>query len=29
VDELRFGSSAEKHELSNPYEAKIRNMGNA
>jgi type I restriction enzyme M protein len=29
VDELRFGSSAEKHELSHLYEAKIRNMGNA
>ncbi|RYD16561.1 MAG: SAM-dependent DNA methyltransferase [Lysobacteraceae bacterium] len=29
VDELRFGSSVEKHELSHLYEAKIRNMGNA
>ena len=29
VDELRFGSSAEKHELSHLYEAKVRNMGNA
>lgn len=29
VDELRFGSQAEKHELSHLYEAKIRNMGNA
>ena len=29
VDELRFGSHAEKHELSHLYEAKIRNMGNA
>ena len=29
VDELRFGSSAEKHELSHLYEVKIRNMGNA
>ncbi|MGY1519315.1 N-6 DNA methylase [Luteimonas sp. A482] len=29
VEELRFGSSAEKHELSHLYEAKIRNMGNA
>ncbi|MDO5506095.1 MAG: N-6 DNA methylase [Pseudoxanthomonas suwonensis] len=29
VDELRFGTSAEKHELSHLYEAKIRNMGNA
>ena len=29
VDELRFRSSAEKHELSHLYEAKIRNMGNA
>ena len=29
VDELRFGISAEKHELSHLYEVKIRNMGNA
>jgi type I restriction enzyme M protein len=29
VDELRFGSQPEKHELSHLYEAKIRNMGNA
>ncbi|MEP6966207.1 MAG: type I restriction-modification system subunit M N-terminal domain-containing protein, partial [Polaromonas sp.] len=27
VDELRFGSQAEKHELSHLYEAKIKNMG--
>ncbi len=29
VDALKFGSQAEKHELSHLYEAKIRNMGNA
>jgi len=29
IDELRFRSQAEKHELSHLYEAKIRNMGNA
>ena len=29
VDELRFQSQTEKHELSHLYEAKIRNMGNA
>lgn len=29
IDELRFRSQAEKHELSELYEAKIRNMGNA
>jgi type I restriction enzyme M protein len=29
VDELRFRSQREKHELSHLYEAKIRNMGNA
>jgi len=29
VDELRFASQTEKHELSHLYEAKIRNMGNA
>jgi len=29
IDELRFGSQSEKHELSHLYEAKIRNMGNA
>ena len=29
IDELRFQSQAEKHELSHLYEAKIRNMGNA
>jgi type I restriction enzyme M protein len=29
MDELRFGSQAEKHELSHLYEAKIKNMGNA
>jgi type I restriction enzyme M protein len=29
VDELRFGSQIEKHELSHLYEAKIKNMGNA
>jgi type I restriction enzyme M protein len=29
IDELRFGSQKEKHELSHLYEAKVRNMGNA
>lgn len=29
VDELSFGSSRDRHELSHLYEAKIRNMGNA
>lgn len=29
MDELRFGSQDEKHELSSLYEDKIRNMGNA
>ena len=29
VDTLKFGSQAEKHELSMLYEAKIKNMGNA
>ncbi len=29
IDSLRFGSKAEKHELSELYEAKIKNMGNA
>jgi type I restriction enzyme M protein len=29
IDELRFGTHREKHELSHLYEAKIRNMGNA
>jgi type I restriction enzyme M protein len=29
VDELRFGSQTEKHELSHLYEAKIKSMGNA
>jgi type I restriction enzyme M protein len=29
IDELRFRSQAEKHELSFLYEAKIKNMGNA
>lgn len=29
VDELRFGSQVEKHELSHLYETKIKNMGNA
>ena len=29
VDELRFRSQKEKHELSHLYEAKIKNMGNA
>jgi len=29
IDALRFGSQAEKHELSELYEAKIKNMGNA
>jgi type I restriction enzyme M protein len=29
IDELRFRSQAEKHELSQLYEAKIRRMGNA
>ena len=29
IDQLRFGSSAEKHEMSHLYEAKIQNMGNA
>ena len=29
IDELRFRSQVEKHELSHLYEAKIRNMGNA
>lgn len=28
-DELRFGSAAEKHEMSSLYEDKIKNMGNA
>jgi len=28
IDELRFRSQAEKHELSHLYEAKIMNMGN-
>jgi HsdM N-terminal domain len=28
IDELRFRSQTEKHELSHLYEAKIRNMGN-
>jgi len=28
IDELRFRSQAEKHELSHLYEAKIKNMGN-
>jgi hypothetical protein len=27
IDELRFGSQAQKHELSHLYEAKIKNMG--
>ncbi|MHC4705515.1 MAG: class I SAM-dependent DNA methyltransferase [Planctomycetota bacterium] len=29
MDELRFGTQEEKHELSSLYEDKIRNMGNA
>jgi type I restriction-modification system DNA methylase subunit len=29
IDELRFRSQPEKHELSHLYEAKIKNMGNA
>jgi type I restriction enzyme M protein len=29
IDELRFRSQTEKHELSHLYETKIRNMGNA
>ncbi len=29
MDELRFNSQTEKHELSHLYEAKIKNMGNA
>ncbi len=29
IDELRFRTSAEKHEMSHLYESKIRNMGNA
>lgn len=29
VDELKFQSSADKHEMSHLYEDKIRNMGNA
>jgi type I restriction enzyme M protein len=29
VDELRFRSQTDKHELSHLYEAKIKNMGNA
>ena len=29
IDELRFKSQHEKHELSHLYEAKIKNMGNA
>jgi type I restriction enzyme M protein len=29
IDQLRFGSHAEKHEMSHLYEAKIKNMGNA
>lgn len=29
VDELRFGTQTEKHELSHLYEVKIKNMGNA
>lgn len=29
IDELRFRTSAEKHEMSHLYESKIQNMGNA
>ena len=29
IDELRFQSQTQKHELSHLYEAKIKNMGNA
>lgn len=29
IDELRFQTQSEKHELSHLYEAKIKNMGNA
>ena len=29
TDELPFGSSKDKHELSHLYETKIKNMGNA
>jgi len=28
IDELRFRSNAEKHEMSHLYEDKIKNMGN-
>jgi type I restriction enzyme M protein len=29
IDDLRFGTSKEKHEMSHLYESKIKNMGNA
>jgi type I restriction enzyme M protein len=29
IDELRFGTNAEKHEMFHLYESKIKNMGNA
>src|SRR5665648_1209240 len=29
IDELHFGTNAQKHEMSHLYEAKIQNMGNA
>jgi len=29
IDELKFGTSAQKHEMSHLYEAKIQKMGNA
>ena len=29
IDELRFRTHAEKHEMSHLYESKIQNMGNA
>ena len=29
IDQLTFGSQAQKHELSDLYETRIKNMGNA
>jgi hypothetical protein len=29
IEDVRFASQTEKHELSHLYEAKIKNMGNA
>ena len=29
IDQLKFNSSSEKHEMSHLYESKIQNMGNA